>query len=222
MKRWIPIVFSLLLMPFLACGGGETEPVEEGSAAPPAIAAESGKESPRLLSLPGSRTPATGQTEAAAEAPIHWHAPDHWVSEPPENSMRYAQYRVPASNGDASLIVFYFPPGQGGEPQPNFERWARQFAQPDGSDPVQKMNLQHSTDGTFPTWRGEITGQYDGGMAMMGDAEEGLNSWMLLGAIVETPDGRWFFKLTGPQGSIESVRTSFNELLASIHPQERS
>ena len=59
-------------------------------------------------------------------------------------------------------------------------------------------------------------------MAMMGDAKEGLNSWMLLGAIVETPDGRWFFKLTGPQGSVESVRTSFDELLTSIHAQERS
>ena len=222
MKRSMLIVISLLFMTFYSCGDGATESAQETSPAPSAISADSGKESPRLLTLPGSKSPATSLEGATTEAPIHWHAPDHWVSEPPENSMRYAQYRIPEDSGDASLIVFYFPPGQGGEPQPNFERWARQFAQPDGTDPVQKMDLRQSSEGPFPMWLGEIVGKYDGGMAMMGDAKDGLTDWMLLGAIVETPDGRWFFKLTGPQASIESVRSSFNELLASIHAQERS
>ena len=47
--------------------------------------------------------------------------------------MRHAQYRVPGGNGDGECIVFYFGPGEGGDPMSNARRWAGQFDQPDGS-----------------------------------------------------------------------------------------
>jgi hypothetical protein len=38
---------------------------------------------------------------------------------------------------------------------------------------------------------------------------------MLLGAIVETPRGPWFFKMTGARATVEAARPAFDALLDS-------
>jgi hypothetical protein len=39
----------------------------------------------------------------------------------------------------------------------------------------------------------------------------------MIAAVVETPAGSYFFKLTGPQKTVESARTAFFALLDSVN-----
>jgi hypothetical protein len=39
----------------------------------------------------------------------------------------------------------------------------------------------------------------------------------MLGAIVESPSGLWFFKLTGPEATVKAARASFDAMLSSVH-----
>lgn len=214
MKTWIPIALAMTL---LACGGGAADPDTDGATLDPVGESGSGERAPRLLGAPGDAGSAPAEGDPADALGLRWTAPEHWIEEAPENSMRVAQYRIPDSGEPAaSVVVFYFGPGQGGAPEANIERWARQFAQPDGSDPVAALTLDRGERNGFPVWRAEIVGTYDGGMAMMGGRAEQLENWMLLAAIVETGSGPWFFKATGPRTTMEDERAGFEALLDSL------
>ncbi len=130
--------------------------------------------------------------------------------------MRRAQYAVPGPAGDGELTVFYFGSGQGGSVEDNLARWYGQFQQADGRETravatretrtVQGMNI------TVTRARGRFTGGGMPGSAPAAPRED----YALLGAIVETPEGPWFFKLTGPSATVEGARGSFDALLGSM------
>jgi len=42
------------------------------------------------------------------------------------------------------------------------------------------------------------------------------DDYALLGAIVETPGGPWFFKMTGPRATVEAARRGFDDLVDSF------
>ena len=48
----------------------------------------------------------------------------------------------------------------------------------------------------------EVTGTYVGGMGGPDGAQK--PGYMLLGAVAAGPDANWFFKLTGPQATVET------------------
>jgi len=50
----------------------------------------------------------------------------------------------------------------------------------------------------------------------MGSAAGQHPGYMLLGAIAEGPDANWFFKLTGPEATVEAQRAGFEALLKSL------
>src|SRR5262249_47963631 len=118
------------------------------AAAPPAATSPAG--APPLLSsrrdatLPPGHPPidAAGQPPAGlpavpegagtGDAALAWTVPAAWIAEKPSSSMRRAQYRVPGKAGDGECVVFYFGPGQGGDPKSNAARWAEQFTLADG------------------------------------------------------------------------------------------
>ena len=51
---------------------------------------------------------------------------------------------------------------------------------------------------------------------MMGGPVEELKDYAMLAAIVETANGPWFFKATGPENTIEHWRQTFNEFVQSF------
>lgn len=129
----------------------------------------------------------------------------------PDNSIRLAQYRVPGPAGPGELVVFYFGPGQGGDPLSNAVRWARQFTGPDGA-PLAAMPQLVDLDGArLPLQIVEIRGDYTGGMS-----DEPIADAMLLGGIADGPDAPWFFKLVGPASTLESQRDAFLEMMRSV------
>ena len=146
---------------------------------------------------------------------MSWMAPASWQVQPPSNSMRRAQYKVSGPGGDGECVVFYFGPGQGGAPMENAQRWAGQFAQPGGTNPLAAMKTRTGQANGVPVLFVETTGSYAAG-AMTGGPVEVKPGWALLGAVVEGADANWFFKLTGPAATVEAQRAAFDQMIASV------
>ncbi len=192
------------------------------SAAPPPGAEQPAPQVPertaRTLTIPGTEPapddPHAGIAERASA--LIWDVPAGWKEEPPSSSMRRSQYRVSGPAGDAECVVFYFGPGQGGDPAANAVRWANQFAQPDGRPATEVMRLVEVEGTRVPVHLVEVTGTYDGGMTMTDAPASKQPGWMLLGGIAQGADAPWFFKLTGPEATVRAEREAFLGLLRSV------
>ena len=149
---------------------------------------------------------------------LAWSVPDGWTIETPASPMRRAQYRVPGPGGDGECVVFYFGPGQGGDPRANATRWAGQFTQPGGRPSSELMKTGELSGTSVETLMVEVTGTYDGGMTFTTEPAEPKPGYMLLGAIAQGPDAPWFFKFTGPEETVRSQRDAFEQMLRSIQP----
>ncbi len=191
MRRLIPVTATALLL-LAACGGGDGE-VREGQSSTP---------------------PQSQQAESTTFLAPSYTLPEGWVRETPSSTLRVEQFRLPGEgSGDAELAVFHFP-GTGGTVQANIDRWLGQFSRPDGS-PVR----DHAGSDTLDV-DGEqvvvvdISGTYDPGMMSGGSGPQ--PDHRLLGAIIDAPDGPWFYKLVGPRATVERWESTFFEFARSL------
>ncbi len=152
---------------------------------------------------------------------LQWTAPDGWVEERPSSSMRRAQFRVPGVEGDADAeaVVFYFGPGQGGDVEANVNRWLQQFTGADGG-PSSDSSVRDLEVSGLGILRVETRGTYDGGMRMGAGPSGPFPGYMLLGAIAQGPDSNWFFKLTGPEGTVTANAEAFDAWIGSLAVSE--
>jgi hypothetical protein len=166
-------------------------------------------------------TPATPAGANVAPAPgggsLQWTAPTRWQVGP-ERAMRAATYLVPATGGDsegAECAIFL---NIGGGVQANIDRWIGQFNQPDGSPSTGKARQERETINGFAVTTVDLTGTFNaGGMAMgMAQPSTPKAGYRLLGAIVESPGGEVFFKMTGPEKTMGAAQKEFRTLLQSI------
>jgi hypothetical protein len=169
---------------------------------------------PGAMTAPQLAPPAPGT--GTGSAGLAWTAPNGWESQVPSSAMRRAQYRVPGPGGDGECVVFYFGPGEGGDPKSNALRWASQFQPAGGLSPEQALKTGDLKVGDIPIMTVEVAGTYLGGGAMMGGPSEPRPDYMLLGAVAEGPDANWFFKFTGPAKTVEAQRAAFGELVKSL------
>jgi len=128
--------------------------------------------------------------------------PDGWQSEPPSSSMRVAQFRILSDDrADLELAVTS---GIGGGVRANVDRWYGQFQNPVGRDTTFVSNDLQITivdiSGRFLGMQGEI----------------GQEDHQMLAAIVEAPDGVYFFKMTGPQETVSTLNNSFASFVGTI------
>ncbi|MCU0254109.1 MAG: hypothetical protein MUE47_06170, partial [Acidobacteria bacterium] len=237
------VALLALALAAVGCGkqGGETPPPaaaptpSSAPALPPGHPPTDGGQmmaGPPPSALPEGHPPldATGGAAAGMGAPqlappapgtgigssgLSWTSPSGWESQVPSSAMRRAQYRVPGPGGDGECVVFYFGPGEGGDPKSNALRWASQFQPAGGLSPEQALKTGEMRVGAIPVMTVEVAGTYMGGGAMMGGPSEPRPDYMLLGAVAEGPDANWFFKFTGPAKTIESNRAAFGDLLKS-------
>ena len=187
---------------------------------PPALPATPTPAHPSRVLPPGHATadPASPAPPPSAEAhELRWSDPVGWRRTQPSSSMRRAQYAVPGATpaDDAEVAVFYFGVGQGGSVEDNIRRWQGQFA----SDPNAPAAAPPTTERTVHGLRVHLTERFGrfAGMAMPNaPSPTGHDNWGMLGAIVETPQGPWFFKLTGPRATVEGARARFDDLVASF------
>jgi hypothetical protein len=157
-------------------------------------------------------TPSGAAATAAAPAGVRdiaWDVPATWKSQP-ASGMRKATYKVAKAGADpedAEMSVTQV----GGGVDANVERWASQF--PDGKASLKRTEKKLGPlSVTVVELRGKFTG---GGMPGMAPAEPKAG-YALLGAIVEGPDPPYFFKLTGPEKTVDGARADFDKLVASM------
>jgi hypothetical protein len=158
-----------------------------------------------------------GAGNAALAAPndvagVHWIVPQGWTAQP-RQQMRAATYTVPSTKegieaGDCG--VFYFGNGQGGTVQDNLNRWISQFEK-GGKHEFSSKEINGLKVTTI-----QISGTYFAPTGPMMASQENKLNYKLLGAIVESPAGLVFFKLTGPSQTIDGSESSFNQLINSL------
>ena len=139
--------------------------------------------------------------------------PAHWRSVEPSSPMRKAEIHVPGPEGtgtagEAVITVFHFGPGQGGTVQQNIDRWFGQF---DGDNNAKGAASAKETIGAVPVTFARARGTFQSGMP--GQPATPLAGQALLGAILESPNGDVYVKLTGPVPTVEKAEPAFVQMV---------
>jgi hypothetical protein len=150
--------------------------------------------------------------------PVILQAPAEWTSTPPTSKMRKAQFSLPRVEGDSEdgeLVIYYFG-GEGGSAQANLERWYGQFEQPDGASSSEKAKTAAATVDGMATTTVDLSGTYVAPVTPM-DPTNRYNkpNFRMLAAVLETGEGPFFFKLVGPEKTIEKWSSTFGDFVKS-------
>ncbi len=158
-------------------------------------------------------------SKTAPSGDLHFKAQDGWVVEQPSSKMRAAQYKLPKAEGDsedASLVLYYFGPSQGGSPQANIDRWIAQIQQADGSSSKDKAKTDMMTVNGLKITTVDVTGTYTAEMAPGSGTAHNDTNYRLRAAVIETPKGNYFLKLVGPAKTVGRWEQSYTDYLKSF------
>jgi hypothetical protein len=197
MRREIALAAALVVA---VLGCSKTSEPEPGASAPAST---------------GPATPAHGSAQAPTApqaADITWTAPASWVSAPNPNPIRKATYKLPKAEGDpedAELSITQ----TGGGVEANIKRWSGQFQ---GSP---ELKVTHRDVGPLKVTVVEGHGTFNGGGMPGGPASSPRKDWALLGAIVDSLDPPYFFKLTGPEKTVNAARADFDAFVGALKPK---
>ena len=167
----------------------------------------------------GTQTQATTSPTQSASGNISFTAPDGWVVEKTSSNMRVAQYKLPKADGDTedgSLVLSYFGQGQGGATQANIDRWISQVHQADGSDSKEKAKSESLTVNGLKVTMVDVSGTYSAEMAPGSGDFTSKPNYRLRAAVIETPKGSYFAKLTGPEKTISHWDQAFRDYINSF------
>ena len=133
--------------------------------------------------------------------------------------MRVAQFKLAKAEGDgegALLVIYYFGQGQGGSAQANIDRWINQIKQPDGQPSKERAKSETLTVNGLRVTTVDVTGNYAGGMSPDSAPVDSKSLYRLRAAVVETPKGSYFVKLTGPEKTVAHWDQAYNDYLQSF------
>ena len=144
--------------------------------------------------------------------------PAGWHAQAPTSSMRIAEFALPHADGDgedAQLVIYYFG-GEGGSVDANLQRWVGQMQQPDGrpSNAVAKKETR-SVNGLSVTLL-DVSGTYVAEMAPGAVAHNNKPNFRLRAGVVETRNGPYFIKLTGPAKTVGKWDTAYAQFVGSL------
>jgi hypothetical protein len=162
-----------------------------------------------LLALPGV---------LSSVATLKFDAPPGWASKPPASSMRVAEFTLPKVAGDtedAALAIYFFG-GQGGNVQANLDRWIGQMQQPDGKSSKALAKTTTMTSHGLNITVVDVGGTYVAEMSPGSADHFDKPGFRLKAAVVETPAGPYFVKLTGPAKTVARWGESFQTFLKSL------
>lgn len=212
-------------------GGGSAQPGATGPANPHAAPANPHGDMPANPHAGASANPHAGpvpeQTAprtldklpdgTLALGPFAFAPPSDWTVKPTTSSMRVADFALPGKPGaDAELIVYYFGEGGAGSVDDNVNRWVDQFEQPDGKPSRDVAKIEKTKfggqDATFISLSGRFVAQAMPGVTQAVDKTDQA----LLGAIVNSPQGPYYFKLVGAKATVDANAKAFRTMLESL------
>jgi hypothetical protein len=156
------------------------------------------------------------KTQTIEAGDLSFKAPEGWKKETPKSAMRKAQIKIEPVKGDdepAELLVFAFPSGAGSV-ESNIDRWEKQFVDADKKTPKAKVEKKKGVN--VDVTRVEISGRYVASVMPGSNERNDKPNYRLLGAIVETKDAGYFFKLTGPEKTVAEATKGFDKLIESM------
>jgi len=163
-----------------------------------------------------SSAPSSAPSAQGNASGLQWTPPSGWKTGPQGSAFRAATYLIPAVGGDSEggeCAVFK---NIGGGVAANISRWISQFKQPDGSSSEAKAKQKKTSINGLQVTTVDLTGTFTNSGMAMGQSTSPKSGYRMLGAIVETPQGDVFFKMTGPEKTIAAAEADFESLLKSI------
>ena len=157
-------------------------------------------------------------TGHSQEPELTFDPPSEWIPLSVASPMRVAQFTLPKAAGDAEdadLTVFYFG-GAGGSVEANLERWTGQMLQPDGRRSADVATTTAFLVGELAVTQLDVPGIYAAEVRPGSGMRYHKPDFRLKAAVVETPAGPYFFKLTGPARTVEAWDEPFVALLESL------
>lgn len=152
-------------------------------------------------------------------AGLTFYAPAEWKAVSTSSSMRVAQFAVPRAAGDTAdgeLVVYYFG-GSGGSVDANIERWLGQMQQPDGKPSSAIAKRESRTINALKVTLVDVSGTYVAEMTPGAKERHNSPNFRLRAAVIETPKGPYFIKLTGPAKTIAASEKAFAQFLDSLN-----
>ena len=156
--------------------------------------------------------------QTAAARSLAYTAPAAWHTRPTSSSMRVAEFVITHVTGDAEdgeLIVYYFGTSAG-TVDANVNRWISQIQQPDGSPTQDKARRATRTVNGLTVTTVDAAGTYVAGMRPGAAEHFNKPGFRLRAAVVETPRGAYYIKMTGPAATIDAADNAFDAFIGSI------
>lgn len=157
--------------------------------------------------------PATDSLQRDGEAGVvlgglSWTLPVGWSVAPPSGPMRVGELRLP---GGGTFAIFRFGKG-GGTVASNLDRWRDQFSRRD------TIWTETSSSPGFPVHLMVVEGDFEDGMGPHGIRDSAMTrqGQVLLGAILESPEGLIVFKAVLPVASSRTTLVEFRKMLGSV------
>lgn len=131
--------------------------------------------------------------------------PEGWTKMEPSSAMRNAQLEVAQGMEKAEVTFFHFGGGSG-SPADNVARWFAQF--PGSEDQAKTETVQvGAVKITFATTQGTFSS------GMPGGPTKPLPGHALHGAILESPAGDVYVKMTGPEAVVKAASEAFRKMV---------
>ena len=158
-------------------------------------------------------------TDGFQNGTLKYVIPESWKAVTGSLPMRLAEFVLPRIDGDGedgALVLYYFK-GQGGSVQANLSRWMSQMVQP-GDRPSRDASTTRTliANGLNLTVL-EIEGTYVAAVRPGATERYYKPDFKMVAAIVETPAGPYFMKLTGPRKTIERWSSEVQSFLRSVY-----
>lgn len=200
---------------------------QPGSAAlpanhPPISGQPAAASAPAQDGIPAGHPPINAARPAAPFAamsadPPKYDVPAEWKAQQPKTPMRKAQYTLPGDGGDGEMILFYFGKGEGGDVEANLARWKAMFATAEGQPlPEDACKVDRLTVNELKVTTLDVSGTYREPAMMNPQAPPARPDYRMMCAIVEMPNGNWFFKGTGPAATMATHDAAFRKLIQSL------
>ena len=135
--------------------------------------------------------------------------PANWDWVEVSSSMRKAQLRISDPKKKESAEVVFFE-GMGGGTKANVDRWLSSFQEP--KDKISAKVEEITVAGKKVTFV-QAEGTYLSGMP--GGPKTPQPNYALIGAILESPGGPVFIRMTGPAGLVKSTVSQFRSFFES-------
>ena len=163
----------------------------------------------------------TGPVVTAQNGPprtLDFEPPDDWIVEDVASPMRVAQFVLPKADGDAedaSLVVYFFG-GAGGSVEANLERWTNQMLQPDGRPSTDVATTTSFLVDELTVTTLDVPGTFSAEVRPGSGMRYHKPDFRLKAAVIDTPNGPYFFKLTGPNLTVLRWNDQFATFIETV------